>query len=100
MIDPRALIVTGRFRYDRVALPAAHRISPPSGLVGIVGKLAAVGPDGTDAVTPHVMLIDPVREHDKFARVRIDQRARHAHGIAVLIGVGSIRRRDGSAPAD
>src|SRR3974377_852565 len=78
----------------------ADPISPPSGLIRILRNLAPIRPDGANTISPHEVLIDSVRKYCELNRVRIDQRPGYSHRIAILIRIGSIRRRNGSAPAD
>src|SRR5437773_3634149 len=100
MIDPCAFIVAGGIHHERISLPVAYGISPPSGLVRLVGELAAIRVDRTNAVAPHEVLVDSTFLDNELDRIRIDQRSRHAHRITVLIRICSVRRWNGSAPAN
>ena len=100
MVDPGARIETVRFNYQYVALPMRGRESPPSEKIRIVGKFSAVQPDGAQPVTPLEMLVDSIGQLNELDGVGIDQGARYAFGIAILIRVSSVRVGNSTAPAD
>jgi len=53
VIEPSLLRETVGLDDERVAIPAAHRVSQPARIeIGIVGQLAAVGPNGAPDVAP------------------------------------------------
>src|SRR5262249_44996277 len=100
VIDPGSLIDTGSRYYERVAVPPTSRISPPSREIGIYKRLTPVGPDGTKAISPFEVLIQPVGENNELHRIGIDQSPRRSHGIAILIRIRTVGRRYGSASPD
>src|SRR5581483_11699417 len=55
---------------------------------------------GADLISPLELLHDLVREHVEFDGIRIDQRARDAFRIAVLIRIGSIGWRHSAAASN
>src|SRR5262245_15564714 len=46
------------------------------------------------------MLVQPVRENNELHRIGVDQSPRRSHGIAILIRIGAVGRRYGSASPD
>src|ERR1700704_5512138 len=60
IVDPGSFVVSGRIDNQRVAFPAAGGVTPPSRQVDILRlrKLPAVGPDGSETISPLEMLIN------------------------------------------
>ena len=100
MIHPGSL-VHARCRDDEsIPVPTAGRISPPSRLIGVHQRLTPIGPDGAHSISPLELLNDPIRQSDHFDWIGINQSARRPHGIAVLIRIAIVGRRDSAAASD
>src|SRR5213594_2203642 len=97
VVDPGSFINAGRRDDERVAFPAACRVSPPSRQIGIHERFSSIRPDGAKTIAPFKVLINPVRQDDELYGIGVNQSAARAHRIAILIRIGAIRGRDGSA---
>src|SRR5438309_9105966 len=100
VVDPGSFIDTGRRHNERVAIPVACRVSPPSRQIWIHERFTSIGPDGAKTIAPFEVLVNPVGQNDKFYGIGVDQRAAWAHWIAILIRICPIGRRDGPATPD
>src|SRR5262245_59477771 len=49
-----------------VAIPARGRVPPPSRQIRVHERLTSIGPDSAQAIAPFEVLVDPVRENNKF----------------------------------
>src|SRR5437763_8587781 len=97
MIDPSPFVDASGCNYERVAVPTAGRVTPPSWLVRIHQRFAPVRPDRARSVAPLELLQDFVGQDVHFHRIGINESPRRTHGVAVLVGVGAVGWGNGAA---